>query len=88
MKEIQLTKGFTALVDDEDFERVNKFKWHVIKGKTTYYAVTHFKRNGRDSSLRMNILVMGTHPTLKYIDHIKGNGLDNQKHMLRFCTNS
>ena len=27
MKEIRLTKGYVALVDDKDFERVNQFKW-------------------------------------------------------------
>lgn len=27
--EIKLTKGFFAIVDDEDYERVNALKWHV-----------------------------------------------------------
>jgi hypothetical protein len=27
MKTVQLTKGYVALVSDEDFERVNQFKW-------------------------------------------------------------
>jgi hypothetical protein len=31
--EIQLTKGFIAIVDDEDYERVNCFKWHVSETK-------------------------------------------------------
>lgn len=29
MREIPLTRGYIALVDDEDFERVNELKWHV-----------------------------------------------------------
>ena len=29
-KEIPLTQGYVALVDDEDYERVNKFKWHAL----------------------------------------------------------
>jgi len=33
MKEIRLTKGYVALVDDEDFERVNQFKWSVVARK-------------------------------------------------------
>ncbi len=28
-KEIQLTQGFVALVDDEDFELVSQYKWYL-----------------------------------------------------------
>ena len=43
VKEIQLTQGYVALVDDEDFERVNEYKWYAQrterKGeKTRAYA--------------------------------------------------
>lgn len=29
MKEIQLTKGYVALIDSEDFDRVSQYKWQA-----------------------------------------------------------
>lgn len=39
MKTIQLTQGKIAMVDDEDFERLNQYKWYALKSRNTYYAV-------------------------------------------------
>lgn len=38
MKEIQLTQGMVALVDDEDFEYLNNWKWCADKSINTFYA--------------------------------------------------
>ena len=48
MKAIQLTKGFVAYVDDEDFERINAFKWcaSIESRGTKVYAI----RRERDHS--------------------------------------
>jgi len=72
MKEIKLTQGKVALVDDEDFEYLNQYKWYASQG----YA----KRRG-------NIMI---HQQLGFYegDHLDGNGLNNQKYNLRFCTSA
>jgi hypothetical protein len=39
MKEVQITKGMSATVDDEDFEKVSKFKWYAHESKPgQFYA--------------------------------------------------
>lgn len=38
MKEIPLTKGKVALVDDADFDELNQYKWYASRGRNTFYA--------------------------------------------------
>ena len=46
MKEIQLTQGKVSFVDNEEFEKLNKYKWHILKNKRGYlYAVRHNSEN-------------------------------------------
>jgi hypothetical protein len=85
MKEIQLTQGKVAIVDDEDFEYLNQWKWHAIKSINTYYAVRCSWINGKDHTRIMHRIIMNN-PINKSIDHINHNGLDNRKENLRICT--
>ena len=86
MKEIPLTQGKIALVDDEDYEYLCQFNWYARKDKRTYYAVrsVHLK-NGKVYSEHMHRVIMNTTKG-NVVDHIDHNGLNNQKYNLRNCT--
>ena len=87
MKKIELFSGEDCLVDDEDFEEISNKKWHILKNRNTYYAQTHIKLNGKDVKDYMHRIIMKLSKNdERYIDHIDGNGLNNQKNNLRFCT--
>lgn len=85
MKEIKLTRGFVAFVDDDDFERLNQYKWHVLKIGKSIYAVrnTYINRKVGSSYLHREVLNVGKGVL---IDHKDGNGLNCQKYNLRLCT--
>lgn len=85
MKEIQLTKGKVALVDDEDYEHLNKFKWHALDSKHTFYADRRITINGKRVHISMHRFLLDA-GTGDMVDHKDRNGLNNQRHNLRFCT--
>lgn len=86
MKLIALTRGFSAIVDDEDFEYLNQWKWHCLfqaKGKHIYAKRT--VSEPKKHCLRMHRIIMNC-PKNMIVDHINGNTLDNRKENLRICT--
>ena len=87
MKEIKLTKDKFVLVDDEDYEFLNQWKWYTNKKKYTFNAVRNVKINGKQRMYIMHRIIMNTPPNLQ-VDHINHNGLDNRKINLRNCTQS
>ena len=87
MREIPLTQGKRAIVDDEDFEWLSKWKWHYSNG----YA----RRRERGSRATNKISVYmhqqiainyGITPGKTLVDHIDGNKLNNRKYNLRWVS--
>ena len=85
MKEITLTKGKIAHVDEEDYKFLNQYKWYTNKTKKStdnWYASRHIIINGKRTTIPMHNFLLG----MKNIDHIDGNGLNNQRSNLREAT--
>lgn len=82
MKKIPLTQGKFAFVDDEDFERVNQYRWHIITdGNKKLYAASNIK----GERVLMHRFLINI-PKGFETDHKNGNSLDNRKENLRKAT--
>ena len=82
MKQIDIsTKTYPnkfALVDDEDYERVNRYKWHYSKRG---YAIGYVR--GKHVKMHRFILRLRSK---KLVDHINHNKVDNRRKNIRVCT--
>lgn len=83
-KKVKLTHNKVALVDIDDFEKLNEFKWHYHKNG---YACSNFRISGKFHYMRMHRLVINA-PAEKQVDHINGNRLDNRKNNLRLVNSA
>ncbi len=87
MKELSLTKGKFALIDDEDYYIISFFTWYAAKDENTFYANTSVRLNNKLIILRMHRFLLNL-KSGEQVDHRDGNGLNNQKANLRICTHS
>jgi hypothetical protein len=78
MREIILIKGQRAFVDEQDFQLVSKYRWHL--------SSTGYVRSGiypNDSPTSLHHLIVGNPMPGFVVDHINGNRLDNRRNNLR-----
>jgi len=96
MKQIPLSAGYIALVDDEDFERAAQFNWSALpqrspqtKEVTTVYAQRHVTlSDGRRGGERLHRFILEISDPKVVVDHRDGDGLNNQRSNLRVCNNT
>lgn len=87
MREVPLSHGYVALVDDEDYERVAAHRWraHINTRSRSIYAV----RTERGRTVWMHRFILGLGQDGPRVDHRNGNGLDNRRRVnLRPATRS
>jgi hypothetical protein len=82
-KWVPLTRGLFALVDDTDFEAVNRWNWSVKYGKRGNYA---YRCDIALGSVGMSRFILGVCDASLFVDHINHNTLDNRRINLRICT--
>ena len=90
MKKITLSRGLFALVDDEDYEFLNQWKWYASynKGTKSFYVVRNITlSDGTRKSLRMHRLILNC-PDDMVVDHIHHDTLDNRRAHIRIVTHA
>jgi hypothetical protein len=89
MKEIPLSKGMIAIVDDEDYDYINQWSWNYSpsRHRRTGYAVRGMTVDGKYKNIKMHREVLRPADNME-VDHVDGNGLDNRRANLREATRS
>jgi hypothetical protein len=83
-KELKLTRGFVAIVDDDVFEYVSQWRWHYDGP----YAQRREMVDGVYKKIYLHRLILGVTDPKTEVDHINGNPLDNRRANLRIATKS
>ena len=88
MKVIALSRGMSTLVDDDDFELLNKLSWYAVDGGAgNFYAVHSYWVGDKSYKLKMHRLIMNA-PKGAEVDHKDGNTLNNSRLNLRLGTHA
>jgi hypothetical protein len=92
MKEIQLTKGKVALVDDDMFDYLNQWKWRIHTGyakRDEYIKGSYPSKKHKTFYMHREVLdITGKLEKNMFVDHIDRGKLNNQKDNLRLATTS
>lgn len=81
MKGLQLTKNREAIIDDEDFEFLNQWKWSIHQAGRYQYAA----RQNKGKIIKLHRLLMKAKAG-DVVDHKNGDTLDNRRSNLRLCS--
>lgn len=89
MREIPLTQGKVALVDNADYDWLNQHKWHANEDCSgNFYAARNLPLgNGKYYHIRMHRQILGLkRGDKREIDHKNHKTLDNRRINIRICT--
>lgn len=87
MKEIPLTQGKVALIDDADYEALPKYNWTTAFQNGKFFARAFVNNgNGKYQPVLLHRLILGDSCKGKQVEFINGNTLDSRRENLRACT--
>ena len=89
-KKIPLTRGKYALVDDENFELVSRYKWCFDESNGYAHRTLYLgggKRNQKQKKIYLHRYIMDFPKNFK-VDHINSDKLDCRRSNLRLATAS
>lgn len=84
MKEIILSNGKVAIVDDLDYERVSEFKWCF----NDRYVSRTVRESGINKRIYLHRFILNVDDPCIFVDHKDGNPLKNTRDNLRVATTS
>jgi hypothetical protein len=84
-KQIPLTQGLFATVDNDMYDYLMQWKWQAIKRGKLFHAIRTERKLFSKKTIYMHRVIMNT-PDGMDVDHIDGNGLNNTRANLRNCT--
>ncbi|BAG43339.1 AP2 domain-containing protein [Burkholderia multivorans] len=80
-KLIELTKGHSAIVDDDDFDELSRFSWYAMGSGSAIYAARYAPIEEGGPVIYMHRQIVGGNPVC--VDHANRNTLDNRRVNLR-----
>jgi len=72
------------MVDDEDYEWLNQWKWYAVKYSNLWYAGRTLNRKNKTRMIFMHREILQS-PNNQVVDHRDSNGLNNQRSNIRLC---
>jgi hypothetical protein len=86
-KEIPLTQGLVAIVDEADHAGLTLHRWSLQRCGARLYAARYISDKGRKRTIYMHRQILGVGIGQR-IDHVNADGLDNRRKNLRVATQS
>lgn len=78
IRQIPLSRGKFAIVDESDYKYLSQFYWQAKKSKACWYAVRKFRRNHKTIYIKMHREITNAAPGTD-VHHENLNSLDNRR---------
>lgn len=83
--QVPLTQGISCAIDSEDADLVLQHRWQLWERGPHRYARSHIRIGDRRRGTAMHRFILDAPPE-KSVDHIDGDGLNNQRSNLRLVS--